>query len=76
MPVDLGSFGESVPLDLPDLGSMPVKQPDPLPDITDHEELEMVCCQYISQPIMNIDLVDWRMREKKTKITNMIRYKT
>jgi len=41
MPVDLGSFGESVPLDLPDLGSMPVKQPDPLPDITDHEELEM-----------------------------------
>merc|ERR1719435_217365 len=41
MPVDLGSFGESVPLDLPDLGNMPVKQPDPLPDITDHEELEM-----------------------------------
>jgi len=42
MPVDLGNFGESVPLDLPDLGSMPVKkQPDPVPDIEEQEELEM-----------------------------------
>ena len=48
MPVDLGNFGESVPLDLPDLGSMPVKkQPDPVPDIEEQEELEMVCCQLI-----------------------------
>ena len=42
MPVDLGNFSQNVPLDLPDLGSMPVKQPDPLPDIIDQEELEMV----------------------------------
>ena len=44
MPVDLANFGESIPLDLPDLNSMPVKQADPLPDILDQEELEMVCC--------------------------------
>merc|ERR1712123_360468 len=41
MPVDLGNFSQNVPLDLPDIGSMPVKQPDPLPDIIDQEELEM-----------------------------------
>merc|ERR1712123_217264 len=41
MPVDLGNFSQNVPLDLPDIGSMPVKQPDPLPDIIDQEESEM-----------------------------------
>ena len=45
MPVDLGAFSQNIPFDLPDLSTMPLKQPDPHPEIIDEEELEMVRCQ-------------------------------
>eukprot|EP00092_Neocalanus_flemingeri_P066376 GFUD01080843.1.p1 GENE.GFUD01080843.1~~GFUD01080843.1.p1 ORF type:complete len:735 (+),score=133.85 GFUD01080843.1:413-2617(+) len=41
MPVDLGNFSQNIPFDLPDLSTMPLKQPDPQPEIIDEEELEM-----------------------------------
>ena len=48
MPVDLGNFNQNIAFDLPDLSTMPLKQPDPQPDIIDEEEFEMVRCAQIS----------------------------
>jgi len=41
MPVDLGNLHQNIPFDLPDLSTMPLKQPDPQPEIIDEEELKM-----------------------------------